>query len=112
MMFRAFLALTFALSALATPGGSDGGSNPSQCDSGTILCCDNVAPASCDTVKPMLSALKIQVDDDSTPIGTGCGSGGLLGIGGGSSCTNTPVCCQDNYFGLIGIGCTSIPINI
>ncbi|KAI0930636.1 hypothetical protein AcW1_003605 [Taiwanofungus camphoratus] len=104
MMFRTVLVLAFALSALSAPQSSS-----SQCDSGTIQCCDTVAPAYSASVAPVLKALKINVDDENKQVALGCG-GSAVGVGAGSSCTSAPICCENNYFGLIGIGCISITL--
>lgn len=78
-MFRTVLVLAFALSALSAPQSSS-----SQCDSGTIQCCDTVAPAYSASVAPVLKALKINVDDENKQVALGCG-GSAVGVGAGSS---------------------------
>ncbi|EMD35847.1 hypothetical protein CERSUDRAFT_115777 [Gelatoporia subvermispora B] len=109
-MFRslalAALAFVCSVGAIALP-------QESQCDSGSISCCDNVStPANSSDVRAVMKALKMDWVSDDTPVGTGCSSSGVVSVGGGTSCESTPVCCEGNNFGLIGIGCIAIPINI
>ncbi|PCH34686.1 hypothetical protein WOLCODRAFT_78828, partial [Wolfiporia cocos MD-104 SS10] len=60
----------------------------------------------------VLSAHGTQGISGEKLVATGCGSYGLLGISDGSTCNQAPVCCEGNSFGLIGVGCNTIPITI
>ncbi|EMD35889.1 hypothetical protein CERSUDRAFT_96114 [Gelatoporia subvermispora B] len=85
--------------ALAVP---QGGCSPAQ-----IQCCDNSAPGNSDQMHEVGKALKLNIDPSET-YGIGCTPGGT--VGGGESCTSTPMCCENNTFGgepgtgLLGLG--------
>ncbi|TFK95236.1 hypothetical protein BDV98DRAFT_537899 [Pterulicium gracile] len=58
----------------------------------------------------LLALLGLQVQDVNVPVGVHCNP--ITVIGAGSvSCEAEPVCCEDNnYQGLIALGC--LPINV
>ncbi|CDO77000.1 hypothetical protein BN946_scf184298.g27 [Trametes cinnabarina] len=90
----------------ATPSGTPG--QPSgNCNTGPIQCCNQVGKANEGLFGSILGLLGIIVDPDVL-VGLQCS--GISGVGvGGSSCSATPVCCENNSEGgLISIGC--IPI--
>ncbi|KAL4071724.1 fungal hydrophobin-domain-containing protein [Scleroderma yunnanense] len=84
-----------------------------QCSNGGIYCCNDVGTyGSHKNVNSVVKDLGLQ---SYVPIGTQCGlqCSPITGIGAGSgaSCSQQTVCCQNNNFnGLINIGCS--PINI
>ncbi|KAG0699107.1 hydrophobin [Suillus ampliporus] len=86
-------------------------SSPSQCNTGSIQCCDSVSKSGeSGSLDELLSLLGLVI-----PVGTSCGMScspiTVIGTGGGASCNQQPVCCENNeYNGLINIGCS--PINI
>ncbi|EMD35882.1 hypothetical protein CERSUDRAFT_115798 [Gelatoporia subvermispora B] len=83
-----------------------------QCSSGTIQCCDSVAtPGNSSVVRRAVRELGVRVRYNE-PVGVGCSSADPVSVGGGTNCASTPVCCEDNSFGLIGIGCTPISIGL
>ncbi|GBE85711.1 Fruiting body protein [Sparassis crispa] len=102
---RTLAVLALAAAALARPQSS------SQCDSGSIACCDSTYDPESYEAQFIMKALNI--DQTNLPAGkvaTSCG-GGISNVGGGSTCANIPVCCENNTFnGLVNFGCTSIPI--
>ncbi|OCH87740.1 hypothetical protein OBBRIDRAFT_795903 [Obba rivulosa] len=109
-MFRSLsvaIVLVSSVWAIALP-------QESQCDTSSINCCDNVStPANSSDVRTVMKALRLDWVSDDTPVGTGCSSGGIVSVGGGTTCQSIPVCCEGNSFdGLIGIGCLVIPITI
>ncbi|KAI0329279.1 fungal hydrophobin [Cubamyces sp. BRFM 1775] len=89
----------------ATPSGSPGGSG--NCNTGPIQCCNQVSKANDNVISTILGLLDLVIDPEAL-VGLQCSP--LSGVGvGGSSCSATPVCCENNsQGGLISIGC--IPI--
>ncbi|KAF9005092.1 fungal hydrophobin-domain-containing protein [Cyathus striatus] len=85
---------------------------PSQCNTGSIQCCDSVQSASSSAVSSLLGLLGVVIQDLTVLVGITCSPLSIVGIGG-NSCTAQPVCCENNSFnGLIAIGCTPININL
>ncbi|EAU83834.1 hypothetical protein E4U52_001256 [Claviceps spartinae] len=93
------------LAARAQPSGSS-----SQCNGGTIKCCNSVASSN-DAVPKLLSSILNLGLGLNTIVGMQCTNLNALGVGGGSSCTGQTVCCSGNDFnGVITAGCTPISI--
>ncbi|KIK01201.1 hypothetical protein K443DRAFT_99090 [Laccaria amethystina LaAM-08-1] len=95
-----------ALAAVAAPTSGGGGSCNSSGQS--LQCCNSTESASnpSDFVSVILALLHINPATLTGNIGVTCTS-----LVGGSSCNQQTVCCNNNNFsGLIAIGCT--PINI
>ncbi|KAG9318026.1 fungal hydrophobin-domain-containing protein [Chiua virens] len=87
--------------------------NSSQCDTGSIQCCNSVYSSSDSTLTEIFGILNIEPPSTSGDVGLGCDPITALGSGSGASCTQQPVCCTDNQFnGLINIGCSPININV
>ncbi|KAI0833708.1 fungal hydrophobin-domain-containing protein [Trametes gibbosa] len=90
----------------AAPSGtpSSGGGN---CNTGPVQCCNSVKKANDGVIGAILGLLELILDPEVL-VGVQCSP--LSGVGvGGSSCSATPVCCENNsHGGLISIGC--IPI--
>ncbi|THH14751.1 hypothetical protein EW146_g5632 [Bondarzewia mesenterica] len=83
----------------------------SQCNTGPIQCCNTVESASSSGVAGILGLLGIVLQDLNVIIGLNCSPITAIGLGGGANCVQQPVCCENNNFnGLINIGCT--PINL
>ncbi|KAG8216110.1 hydrophobin [Butyriboletus roseoflavus] len=72
---------------------------PSQCNTGSIQCCDSVGSSGSNTVvDEILSFLNINVPS-GTSVGVSCS--------GTTACTQQPVCCSNNSFnGIVSIGCS------
>ncbi|KAH8822408.1 fungal hydrophobin [Flagelloscypha sp. PMI_526] len=84
---------------------------PSQCNAGPVQCCSSVTHANDDTASFLLDYFKQDVSDD-TAVGMTCSPLSVIGIGG-NSCSSQPVCCENNNFnGIIAIGCSPININL
>ncbi|EMD35849.1 hypothetical protein CERSUDRAFT_96074 [Gelatoporia subvermispora B] len=98
-----------ALAVLALPVLAIPQSSP--CGTAPVQCCDNVAPGNSDHMREVGKALKMNVDPD-TMYGTGCADANPVGTGGGTTCSSSPMCCDGNSFGLIGLGCTPIPVDL
>ncbi|KAL5480795.1 hypothetical protein ACEPAI_9735 [Sanghuangporus weigelae] len=83
----------------------------SQCNTGPIQCCNSVQPATSPECMALLGLLGIALQDiNNLMMGLTCRP--LSGMGsGGSGCEANPVCCENNNFnGMISIGC--VPVNI
>ncbi|KZT67522.1 hydrophobin [Daedalea quercina L-15889] len=103
-LFLSLLALSGA--ALAVPHSSR---SAGQCNTGPIMCCNSVTPASnVDApTSALLNSLNIVVTDILNNVGTGC-----LPLDGGDSCGSAPVCCENNNFnGLVNLGCSPVTVD-
>ncbi|KAF8646624.1 hypothetical protein AX16_007125 [Volvariella volvacea WC 439] len=79
--------------------------SPNQCNTGPIQCCNKVTTARDSTAGLIMSLLGIVTSLD-TVVGLTCSPISVLGIGG-NSCHAQPVCCSNNNFnGLIALGCS------
>ncbi|KAF5315365.1 hypothetical protein D9619_007110 [Psilocybe cf. subviscida] len=112
--FTTLIAAATLAAATATPikrfGGSDGPKD--QCNTGSLLCCNTVQPASSQQASNLLGLLGVVVGDLTTKIGITCSPVQAIGIGS-NSCAIQPVCCKDNSFsGVIAVGCTPINANV
>ncbi|KAK7054479.1 hypothetical protein VNI00_003677 [Paramarasmius palmivorus] len=108
-MYKALIIATLASLAVAT---TTGGKPASQCDVGKLQCCDNFAKAGDPEAKKIIDLLHIDVQDVNVPVGLTCDP--ITGIGvSGSSCAAQPVCCENNNFnGVIAVGCTPVDVNV
>ncbi|KAF9528293.1 hydrophobin 1 [Crepidotus variabilis] len=111
------VSLTIASFAAATPlvaRGGDGGSPPptSQCNTGSVQCCNSVQSANSGAAAGLLALLGVVVQDVTAQVGITCSPISAVGIGG-NSCSSQPVCCQNNNFnGVVAIGCTPVNVNL
>ncbi|KAF4580785.1 hypothetical protein EYR38_003072 [Pleurotus pulmonarius] len=84
----------------------------SQCTTGPVQCCNNLAKADSPLALTMLDPLNIVVQGVDVLVGITCLPLSVIGIGG-ISCSSQAVCCQNNNFnGLIAIGCTPVNLNL
>ncbi|KAG1831030.1 fungal hydrophobin-domain-containing protein [Suillus variegatus] len=106
-MFVRLLSITsLFLLAIANPLVHRG---DSQCDTGNIQCCQQTQTVD-EYNKNATAHGKIPIDILGR-VGLGCSPITIVGTGAGATCSQEPLCCSDNqYYGLINIGCT--PINI
>ncbi|KAH9895768.1 fungal hydrophobin-domain-containing protein [Cubamyces lactineus] len=101
----------------ATSGSSSSGSSGAipagECNTGSIQCCDQVEDAKSDQMSSIISSLGIDPLSAIGLAGTSCSPIDVLGLGGGTSCNQMPVCCNNNTFqGLINIGCVPIIVDL
>ncbi|KAH7886732.1 fungal hydrophobin-domain-containing protein [Phlebopus sp. FC_14] len=111
MFSRLSAAVTTCLAvfAVATPHVAR---QSSQCDTGSLSCCNSVQSADSSTVTSLLSALGIVLGDITGEVGIGCTPITVVGTGSGATCTQQPVCCTNNYYnGLVNVGCSPITLN-
>ncbi|EIN05030.1 fungal hydrophobin, partial [Punctularia strigosozonata HHB-11173 SS5] len=84
----------------------------SQCNTGSIQCCDSVQQATSPDATGLFGLLNIVLTELDVLVGITCSPLSLIGIGG-NSCSASPVCCENNSFGgLISIGCIPIILEL
>ncbi|KAI0093401.1 fungal hydrophobin-domain-containing protein, partial [Irpex rosettiformis] len=80
-----------------------------NCNTGPIQCCQSTTTASSSTGNALLDLLGIVVTDLEVLLGIDCSPISVVGVGSGSTCNASPVCCENNAVGgLISIGCLPI----
>ncbi|THH11957.1 hypothetical protein EW146_g7871 [Bondarzewia mesenterica] len=83
----------------------------SQCNTGDLQCCNTVESASAPSAATLLGLLGIVLQGVDVLVGLTCTPITVIGLGSGADCVQQPVCCENNNFnGLINIGCT--PVNL
>ncbi|KDQ51801.1 hypothetical protein JAAARDRAFT_704037 [Jaapia argillacea MUCL 33604] len=83
----------------------------SGCNTGPIQCCQSVESASSPSAAAILGPLGVVLQDVNVLVGLTCSPITVVGVGSGSECSASPVCCQDNsYGGLISIGCVPVTL--
>ncbi|KAI0093406.1 fungal hydrophobin-domain-containing protein [Irpex rosettiformis] len=82
-----------------------------NCNTGPIQCCQSVQSANTPAVTTLLGLLGVVLSDLDVLVGLTCSPISVIGVGAGSACNASPVCCENNSFGsVISIGC--IPVNL
>ena len=82
------------------------------CTSGAVFCCNNLMPATNANLAQLSGLLGVQLPSVPGFIGLTCNPASVLGIGG-NSCSAQPVCCTNNNFGgLINLGCVPVNLNL
>jgi len=118
MLYKPLVSLAMAFAAASSVAASvtpipRGGSYPppvapiseSQCDTGSIHCCNTVTSAS-NPLVTLIAGLLGVVLNPAAGVGLSC-----TGIASANQCNNSPACCNNvEQHGLINIACT--PINI
>ncbi|KAG6809650.1 hypothetical protein H0H92_015336 [Tricholoma furcatifolium] len=85
-------------------------STPQTCSTGPVQCCNSITNAS-DAVASLIAGLLGLVLDPSLVVGLTCTPVSVAG-GSGTSCNAQTVCCQNNnYNGIIALGCTPLNLN-
>ncbi|KAI6142655.1 hydrophobin-3 precursor [Pisolithus tinctorius] len=108
MFSRIFAVAAFAALAIAGPLEVRGSS---QCDTGSLSCCNQVQ-----TVQNLFNTSGLTAVAASVPVsalvGVSCTPITVLGTGSGAQCSTQPVCCTDNnMFGLANMGCMPVNVN-
>ncbi|THH13558.1 hypothetical protein EW146_g6668 [Bondarzewia mesenterica] len=98
--------LALALVASASPSPK---SSTSQCDAGTLQCCQTVGKSNDPSIAKELGLLGVVVQGVAVPIGISCTPITVIGVGSGANCAQQPACCTGEQDGLVTLGCT--PIN-
>ncbi|ESK89606.1 hydrophobin [Moniliophthora roreri MCA 2997] len=82
----------------------------SECSTGPVHCCNSVQAANSPTAAGLLGLLGIAIQSVTGQVGVTCSPISALGLGG-NSCSAQTVCCENNNFnGIVALGCT--PINV
>ncbi|KAK0199588.1 hydrophobin 2 [Desarmillaria ectypa] len=77
---------------------------------GTAQCCASTQSPTSSIVQTLLGLLGIPIGSVTANVGLTCSPITVLGLGG-TQCSNQVVCCDNNNFnGVVALGCT--PINI
>ncbi|SJL06634.1 related to Fruiting body protein SC1 [Armillaria ostoyae] len=110
MFSRAFAATVVMIATLTTSVMAAPGTTPS-CNTGPVQCCNSVQSSSAPGVGFLLGLLGI-VLGGNTQVGLGCSPLSVVGLlNSGAQCSQQTVCCENNDFnGLVNVGCT--PINL
>ncbi|EIN08599.1 fungal hydrophobin [Punctularia strigosozonata HHB-11173 SS5] len=110
-MFFSRSTVFVALSALVATAAAAPSTLPaSQCNTGSIQCCNSTQKASSAGMSDLLGLLGVVVSDVTALVGSNCSPISAVGLGG-NSCSAAPVCCENNQFnGLIALGC--VPVNL
>ncbi|KAH6919085.1 hydrophobin-315 [Coprinopsis sp. MPI-PUGE-AT-0042] len=105
------LAFTLVAGVLAAPTPSE--VEYEQCNGGTVQCCNSTENHKSLSQKTtgLLALLGVDVNRITASVGVQCSSINVLSITAGQSCTQQTVCCSNNNFeGVVALGCN--PINI
>ncbi|KAJ3573935.1 hypothetical protein NP233_g2112 [Leucocoprinus birnbaumii] len=109
MRFSTVFALALPAVAFATAIPRQSGS----CNTGTLQCCNQVQQASSLGENLLGGLLGLGLGSITGLVGLNCNPiSAIVGIGG-NSCSAQPVCCTNNQFGgLISLGCNPINLNL
>ncbi|TFK64219.1 fungal hydrophobin [Pluteus cervinus] len=111
MFSRTLSATSVAVLALASVAFAN---DPSQCNTGSIQCCESTQDASSLTALTtlLLDSLDIDVGSLTALVGLTCSPVTVIGTGG-TDCSQQPVCCEnDSFNGVVALGCTPINLNL
>ncbi|GLB42728.1 putative hydrophobins [Lyophyllum shimeji] len=113
LAFTALAAATTTVTVTVTPPGPTSTPLPaSQCGTGNLQCCNALERSDGSVVGVLLGLLGVVLQGVEVLIGITCSPIDILGLGQ-NSCHEQPVCCQNNDFhGIIAIGCVPININL
>nr|QTF98737.1 hydrophobin HGFII [Grifola frondosa] len=108
-MFSRIAAVSFLalpLLAAATPVLRRG-----DCNTGPIQCCQSTETAGSAAGSALLGLLGVVVQSVDVVLGLNCSPISVIGVGSGSACDASPVCCENNSVGgIISIGCVPIQL--
>ncbi|KAH6904337.1 hydrophobin [Coprinopsis sp. MPI-PUGE-AT-0042] len=81
-------------------------------NTGPIQCCNSTTKADDPSTAVLLGLLGIVLQDLNVIVGVTCSPITVIGLPG-NSCSGQTVCCSNNNFsGVVAIGCTPININV
>lgn len=109
MKFTTATILALPLLAVATP--LEVRQAAGQCDTGSIQCCNKTVDSQSAEANVLLGLLGVVLGPITGLLGLDCSPINVVGVGSGSACTASPVCCSNNAVGgLINIGCLPITL--
>ncbi|EIN05963.1 fungal hydrophobin [Punctularia strigosozonata HHB-11173 SS5] len=83
-----------------------------QCNTGSIQCCNSVHDSKSSALSGLFNLLGINAGDVTGQVGVTCSPISAVGVGG-DSCNASPVCCENNNFnGLVALGCVPISLSL
>ncbi|ESK89592.1 hydrophobin [Moniliophthora roreri MCA 2997] len=83
-----------------------------ECSTGPVQCCKSLQDAKSPSVAGLLTGVGVAVQDVTGQVGVTCNPITVIGAGG-NSCTSQTVCCENNNFnGIVALGCTPINVNL
>ncbi|PPQ67785.1 hypothetical protein CVT25_009089 [Psilocybe cyanescens] len=83
-----------------------------QCNGSNLQCCNSLERSDGSVVGTLLGLLGVVIQGVEVLVGITCSPIDVLGIGQ-NECHSQPVCCENNNFsGIIAIGCVPININL
>ncbi|KAF8995905.1 hydrophobin, partial [Cyathus striatus] len=83
-----------------------------QCNNGTLTCCNSVQAADSPAAIAALKSVGAAVQGVTGQVGLTCSAPTVIGASG-NSCSQQPVCCTNNNFnGVVAIGCTPVNVNL
>ncbi|THU79908.1 fungal hydrophobin [Dendrothele bispora CBS 962.96] len=111
MQFKLFVAASLASLVAAVPAGNVTSTVTSKkCNTGSLQCCQSIQKASEAPASNILGVLGIAVQDANIPVGLTCDPISVIGVGGQNCAAQAACCKQNNFNGVVALGCT--PINL
>ncbi|KAI0084573.1 fungal hydrophobin-domain-containing protein [Irpex rosettiformis] len=111
MKFTAATLLALPLLAVATPAPLAARQSAGDCNTGPIQCCQQTISSTSAEGSALLGLLGIVLGPVTGLLGLDCSPISVVGVGSGSTCNASPVCCQNNNVGgLLSIGCVPITL--
>ncbi|KAI0804650.1 fungal hydrophobin-domain-containing protein [Irpex lacteus] len=111
MKFTAATLLALPLLAVATPAPLAARQSAGECNTGSIQCCQQTISSTSQQANALADLLGIVLGPVEALLGLGCSPVSVVGVGSGSACDASPVCCSNNALGgLISIGC--VPVSV
>ncbi|KAI0091265.1 fungal hydrophobin-domain-containing protein [Irpex rosettiformis] len=111
MKFTVATLLALPLLAVATPAPLEARQSAGNCNTGPIQCCQQTISSTSSQANLLAGLLGIVLGPVEALLGLNCSPIGVIGVGSGSTCNASPVCCTNNAVGgLISIGCVPITL--
>ncbi|KAF9445279.1 hydrophobin-251, partial [Macrolepiota fuliginosa MF-IS2] len=104
----------FAISALiaVVAAGAPDAMPASNCNVKDLQCCNSVQKADSSSIAGTLGLLGVVVGTVTGLVGATCSPITAIGVAG-NSCNAQPVCCSNNNFnGVVALGCTPVNLNL
>ncbi|KIM61512.1 hypothetical protein SCLCIDRAFT_1215978 [Scleroderma citrinum Foug A] len=86
-----------------------------SCSNGTLQCCQSTSTATSSSLSELTGLLGIVADIPLVGplLGLNCSPITVIGLGSGANCAQQTVCCQNDQFsGLINVGCTNLNLGL
>ncbi|KAK0213253.1 hydrophobin-251 [Desarmillaria ectypa] len=81
-----------------------------KCNSGSLQCCKSVQDPSSSAAQSAFGVASIPIGSVTADVGLACDPITVVGLGT-TQCDNQPACCENNnYNGVVALGCT--PVNL